>query len=302
MPYRIDPGGAVPDALRRVLVERLDTAAARLGDDYAGDPVEAVHKARTDLKKARSALRLARADMPSSAYRHADGALRDRGRALSTARDADVAVATLDALAARFAGQLPESAFSGVRARLALDAAGAQEAAGLAVAGNADDLRRLAREAEGWKLDRCDGDTIARGLARTYARGRGTLVAAEREPSDERFHEWRKRVKDLWYQTRLLRPAWPGMLGAYADEARALSRSLGDEHDLAVLAAALGPGEEEIAALIPPRHEELRAAAAGLGRRLYAERTRAFARRTRAILRTAAEDAEAAAVSGRSPA
>lgn len=38
------------------------------------------------------------------------------------------------------------------------------------------------------------------------------MAQAQAKPSVENLHEWRKRVKDLWYQVRLLTPLWPGML------------------------------------------------------------------------------------------
>ena len=49
------------------------------------------------------------------------------------------------------------------------------------------------------------------------------------------MHEWRKRVKDLWYHCLLLQDAWKPVMSALADEAHELSDRLGDDHDLAVL-------------------------------------------------------------------
>ncbi len=46
------------------------------------------------------------------------------------------------------------------------------------------------------------------------------------------MHEWRKRVKDLWYHVTLLQDAWRPVMSALADEAHELSDRLGDEHDL----------------------------------------------------------------------
>ena len=59
----------------------------------------------------------------------------------------------------------------------------------------------------GWKL-------LAPGLERTYKRGRARFSDVLRDPSPENVHEWRKRVKDLWYHLRLLRDSWPEVLGA----------------------------------------------------------------------------------------
>jgi hypothetical protein len=77
-------------------------------------------------------------------------------------------------------------------------------------------------------------------------------------------------VKDLWYQERLLKPAWPAALGAQADEAHALSDLLGDDHDLAVLGEHLRekPSEDSdaILVLIDQRRAELLARIRALGR------------------------------------
>ena len=43
-------------------------------------------------------------------------------------------------------------------------------------------------------------------------------------------------MKDLWYQERLLEDTWPGVMKAQAKEAKKLSKLLGEDHDLAVLA------------------------------------------------------------------
>ena len=58
MSYRLE------DGIRRIVAEELDDAIAglRAGDDRD----TAIHEARKSLKKARSALRLARTDLPAS--------------------------------------------------------------------------------------------------------------------------------------------------------------------------------------------------------------------------------------------
>jgi CHAD domain-containing protein len=287
MAYRLNLATDVPDALREVLLARLDSAARRLEEDHGHDPVEAVHRARTDLKKARAALRLVAPAMPSGAGRAADHALRDRGRALAASRDADVALDTL----ARLADALPPAAVEALRVPLTIRAT-ASHATGPAPADHAAALRALVHDARGWPLSRADRDALAGGLARTYAQGRDALSDVRHVPSTEALHEWRKRVKDHWYQLRLVRDAWVPVLTAYADEAHALSRLLGDDHDLAVF-AALVEEEPSLAAdadaqgvldLVEGRRAAAQEQALALGARLYAERTRAFARRMRRLL------------------
>jgi CHAD domain-containing protein len=100
-------------------------------------------------------------------------------------------------------------------------------------------------------------------------------------------HEWRKRVKDLWYQLRIVREAWPSTIGEMADRAHELSGLLGDHHDLAVLAADLHERvgiehRQALAALIERRQQELLEGALDLGGRLFAEKPKTFRTRLRA--------------------
>ena len=119
MPYRLDFAEDVATSVRRSAREQLDDAATRLRDQHGDDPVEAVHGARKDLKKARSLLRLARPGLDGHAYRRLSDELRDAGRRLSDRRDADALAATVDDLAERYVGQLPEQRFAQLRAQVA---------------------------------------------------------------------------------------------------------------------------------------------------------------------------------------
>jgi CHAD domain-containing protein len=285
-------------SLRRVAREQLEAAAVQLEDEHGDDPVEAVHDVRKRLKKTRALLRLARPGMPDDAYRRENAALRDAGRALSGTRDADVMVEALAALADRFAGQAPAALFEEVRGRLAARAAAARAVGAPAIGEHAASLRALLARVEGWQVDGSDDATLAAALARTYKRGRRAFRSADRDPTTERLHEWRKRAKDLWYQQALVSAAWPGVLSAQAGEAKALSKLLGDDHDLAVLAellrddaeltAAVAADRDALLDLIGRRRAELLGEARALGRRVYAERPKQYARRVRRYIGLAA--------------
>jgi CHAD domain-containing protein len=289
MSYRLDLDEPIPRTLRDVATERLERAVRRLREEHGDDPVEAVHGARKDLKKARALLRLARPGMPSDAYRRENRALRDIGRAMSGGRDADVMVETSDALAERF-GNSRE--FAALHRRLAANARGRQDAAD--VEALTDSLRDAAERAASWPFDDCDLATLQAGEKRAYRDGRREFADARADPSAERLHEWRKRVKDLWYHHRLLAKAWRGPMKAHADECDKLGGLLGDDHDLVTLAATLTAGDgvdappsvdvEALTALIERRREELQAEAFAIAARLYAEKPKAHARRIGAYL------------------
>ena len=129
---------------------------------------------------------------------------------------------------------------------------------------------------------------IAPGLHRSYRRGRKRLRSAEEEASVTNLHELRKRVKDLWYQLRLIREADRQMIGALADHAHDLSDHLGDDHDLALLREEVqrrrdafeNPADKRhLLQEIDQRRGELQFAAISLGERIYAEKPKKFTAR-----------------------
>ncbi len=306
MAYELTFAERFPDAVRRVAREQLEEAAAQLDEGHADDPVEAVHGARKRLKKSRALLRLSRPAMPGSVFRAENRALRDSGRALSGARDAGAMIETVDRLAELYVGRLPAEAFDTLRGQLRERALSARAGIEDALPGHAQTLRALAHRVEEWPLADGDPRTAVRALRDTYARGHKAFARADVDPTSENLHAWRKRVKDLWYQQRLLSAAWPGVVGGQADEAKALSRLLGDDHDLAVLTemlegerdglATVSAAELELADLIAERRGDLLHAARALGRRIYAEKPKRFARRMRRYVRAASSEQPARAV------
>jgi len=305
MPYRLDLAADPADALRAAVREQLDDAVRRLRDDRGGDPAEAVHEARKDLKKARSLLRLARPGLPDDVFRRENRALRETGRSLSAARDADVLVTTAADLGERYAGQLPEAQFAALGAGLAAAAADARAGEGdAAAADGVATLDAVAARVGDWPLERCDHDTLVHGATRAYRRGQTALAAVEKTPSVERLHDLRKRVKDLWYHGRLLEEAWPRVVKAQSKAAHDLADLLGDDHDLAVLAERVERGvatdapidDEAVLGLIARRRAELQAEAMPIARRLYAEPQKAFRGRLREYVRAAGAERRLAEV------
>jgi CHAD domain-containing protein len=282
MSYRLWLSEPTADEVRRVAREQLEDAIAGLRDPD-GDRTTAVHEARKAVKKVRGMLRLVQPDLPRSAFRRENAALRDAGRLLSGARDADVMRAALAALRERHPDRVDATTGEALEEALAAragaadgdggDPAGAAEAA-------AGALGAILARVDGWPLDGAGAGTLRRGLQRTYARGTAARRAAERDPSVEAFHDWRKRVKDLWYQERLLSDLWPAVLKAQAAESKRLSEHLGDDHDLAVLAGLL-PDDEALGRLVAERRAELQRDAASLGGRVYADRPKAVGRRVK---------------------
>jgi CHAD domain-containing protein len=260
---------------------RIDHAGDELRGKTDSTPEEAVHEARKDMKKLRALLRLTRAELGKDTFARENACFRDAARELAGTRDSDVMLATLGAL------DLPPGHAWELRkliqAGLAGDGADDREAGSRRAAAI---LKEARKRVDAWPLERDSFDAVAAGLERTYRRGGRDYKAALAEPTVEALHEWRKRAKELWYHHTLLRPLWPPVMQAVGDEAHALSDRLGDDHDLAVLAAWVSENAEpdpELSDAVERRRAELQREAFELGARVYAEKPRAYRRRIKRL-------------------
>jgi CHAD domain-containing protein len=278
--YKLKAGETVPRGIARIARGRIDHALDELEGRSDSSPEEGVHEARKDMKKLRAVVRLVRDEVGDHVYRRENDCFRDAGRELSGLRDADVMLSTLATLDTG----IPEEAVGELRQALEAHkirtAAGARQQASAQVV---EILTTARRRIGRWPLDGDGFEAVAGGLERIYRRGRKDFLRARAEPTTENLHEWRKRVKDLWYHLTILRTAWPPVMDALADEAHTLSEHVGDDHDLSVLLAwAEENAPDSAAAIAGPverRRDELQAKAFELGARLYADKPGAFMRR-----------------------
>jgi CHAD domain-containing protein len=287
--YRFKPGESVPEGIVRMALGRIDDAIEELEGKTDSSPEQGVHEARKDMKKLRGLLRLVRGELGDEVYRRENVAFRDAGRQLSGVRDADVMLATLEALEECYPGELPAETSGGLRQ--ALEAHKIRTVVGARQQASAQALEMLAaarERVERWPLERDGFEALEGGLRRSYRRGRRALRAAQADPTDENLHEWRKRAKDHWYHLRILKAAWPPVMDVLADEAHELSDRLGDDHDLAVLvnwahehATAVDgtEGDEAFDELVRRRRGELQREAFALGAHLYEDKPKGFVRR-----------------------
>ena len=278
------------EGVRRIVLGRTDRALEGLRRANTGnEPATEVHDVRKELKKIRSALRLVRTGLGDKRFKSLNRLYRDAGRELSGARDAQVKAETLEALIDQFGDDMPGEETMAWREHLAGE--------GVTAAANMKEDRTPIVEAIGHlekARDKLAGKPIKAkrsdlfdGLDESYVSGREAMGVAAEDPSDENFHQWRKRAKDLWYQQRIVKKSWEPMIAEAADAAHELADYLGDHHDLAVLAEDLATrdiaaGEKsEIQAVIDRRQEQLADSAFDLGARIYAEKPKAFDRRMR---------------------
>jgi len=284
--YRFDQPERLAFEIRRVATERLASALEHLSDGMADDPAAAVHSARKDLKKTRSLLRLVKDSLGPDRFQAENARLRDAAHLLADAREADAQAEALEALIERFERSMGRETLEAARAWREGMAQRTSEspAVALAAARASALIAQAHRDAQLWPLGYESFELIAPGLRRTYRQGKEGLAEAIEDPGDEALHEWRKRVKDMWYSLRLVGEAWEPVIRPLADEAHELSELLGNHHDLGQLRIAMESGhaglgaapKAELSVLAQARQDEYRRAAISLGRRLYSEGPRRY--------------------------
>jgi CHAD domain-containing protein len=288
VPYRLKPCEPVPEGVKRIVREEVDAAARHLSGQGETDRDEAIHEARKNVKKIRGVLRLMRAEF-GQAYRLETTFFRDVGQRLAQFRDAGAMIETLDALRRKYRRELGRGGLAALRRTLILRKKQAEKRAGIeeVLREIAAELCQSAPRISAWPLSSDGFAAISPGLEATFHRGRKALARARKHPLPENYHEWRKRVKDHWYQIRLLEGVWDGTMPAYERRLKDLETWLGEDHNLVVLQdrVAAEPefyGEaseiELFGKLIGKDHKELRTEALALGARIYSPKQRHFVR------------------------
>jgi CHAD domain-containing protein len=237
MAFRLPPKKPISSGLRRIAAKELRKARNELRrTSPPGDA--AIHEARKRVKKVRAVLELIAADGGESG--NAAKRLRAINRRLSELRDADAMIAILTKLRSRNAGLLSEHTFARVRRQLLAHkrAAKAEAERNGAWKRVDDDLWKLGRGARQWHLSHRGLRALTPGLRDTLRRGRKAMARAWKRQRAADFHEWRKQIKALWYELRLVDGRTPRVRRDMAALHRA-ETSLGDDHNLVVLCAEL---------------------------------------------------------------
>jgi CHAD domain-containing protein len=321
--FALLPGEDPANGLQRVALGQLDLILELLeGEIDAQHAAHVVHETRKALKRLRALLRLLRDELAPGVFARENAALRDTGRRLAPARDAEVMVSTLEQLLERHPRKLGRRQSLGrLRGRLAeeRDRAAAHVLLGESAARRevVGELRAMRSRVLYWSLPRRAGmELAAPGLRRIYRQGRKRYRRAAKGRGDRSrsMHEWRKRVKDLRHATELLdrndpdakasrrgrRGKGKRRRGKHGQAARIqrlarradkLGEMLGEDHDLAVFAERVREdprlqlprgARRTLLRAIAKRRRQLRRAALDDGQRIYRRGPDAFVGRLRA--------------------
>ena len=197
----------------------LAEEARRDFDALPGKPVRSIHAIRTRMKNLRAILLLVKERVPRTSRKAIMVAAKSLKDAFSKQRDAHV-VANLRA---KIGGRRHAASRGEVAGRKAT----LNKALPVEVA-------RLIRLVGGLRLDGLVWGDVLDAYERCYREGRSAMKACLRDSDPKLFHQWRRPVKDLFYQSRVLQPL-KGMKRR-ARLAQRLGDRLGRWNDLRLLA------------------------------------------------------------------
>lgn len=271
-------GECFQKGLRKLAGLQLDAAMEELkGNNVSPD---AVHNARTYIKKVRAIIQLASPAMDRPLREKLLGLLRDASARTGPLRDSEVQVGTFDLLMKQ--GGFASGEFDSLRNGLA-------DVAKQRRLNDARQIPRVVRALASVRdslaecpLDTLDSKNLHRRILRTYRRGRTALDLSATTRDADDFHLWRKLVKQLWYQLRITTPYWQDHRKLIA-ETEKIGELAGTERDFALLAATLSNGPRSRAArllveCISRTLPTLRKEAMEAGERFYEPRPKAFMR------------------------
>jgi CHAD domain-containing protein len=278
MSYRIEKGEGLAAALGRIAAEETGLALTQL---RRRDKGEAVHSARKSIKRLRALLRSLRVVFPEELFHAENQRLAAAGRKISPLRDIHVQLRILGSLRAA-----NNSAGSEVRRTLL----SRQENFARKIPALRRAVRQMLADSQGtiasWPLAQTTPGTLVAGIKRIYKQGRSAFKTACKNPTPGNLHEWRKKAKALGYGFELIECLVPRKFARRMRLCQELGDCLGNDHDLFMVLQALRRANRAqpardyagLAARIAAKRAKLRERAFKLGKKVYAEKPRAFAK------------------------
>jgi len=288
MAYRFKRKESISVGVARILRQRTESSLDALCPDKPGID-RGIHDARKNFKKIRSLLRLIRSELASEDFQQANQGFRQAGRRLSDVRDAKVMLDAFDLLMKLYPVQAKKHHMYELRINLM---ARVQSGEGVLAQSNkrvkevAEVLRTMPDVTLGGSLETHDFSVIEGGFKRAYQGGQRAMKRALGSSKPEDFHEWRKRAKDHWYHTLLLRNCCTDFMRSRRVASKELAVVLGDYNDLstlqtlchAALSSRIDKRYHALERLARKRQRVLRKKAVDLGNRIYEQKPRDLSR------------------------
>jgi CHAD domain-containing protein len=286
MAFRFKRKESISESIQRISRQCVVKALKSCKEDESAS----IHAARKEIKKLRALLRLVKNDIGGRSFQRRMEPLREAAGCLAPARDAHVQAAAFEHLLQPRRRAARPAPLDNIAKALKKECQAQvlrfrQEDRAQAVRGilkkQPSNFKKLEFQHHGWGV-------IGSGLEKSYRAARDARDQAEAEPTADNFHEWRKRVKDLWYNIQLLHPIWPEQMCAAAAELEKLGELLGDDHDLHLLAQSavkksvnvdLETEAHQLLKIIDARKRDLQTEALQSGHHFFQEKPSDFCRR-----------------------
>jgi CHAD domain-containing protein len=228
---------SVDKDIKRILNDQIGIAKSYMENESDNNFDESIHEARKCIKRIRAVIRLIRDDIGRQNYRKENFFFRDINRNMSELRSINVNIETLVKLNSdRFAGyKALIDHFIELKEKIVYKLCLEDDRLGKVVK-----MLQEGKKRTGWILIKNkDFEILFLGLIRVFNQCQRFMILAKNEPSDVNLHEWRKKVKYLYYQLQVLEPVLPEELVTYMPKLDKLADYLGEDHDLAELADSL---------------------------------------------------------------
>ncbi|MFW6226646.1 MAG: CHAD domain-containing protein [Bacteroidota bacterium] len=287
MSYRISPYKSIAEEIRDTLNEQNNKAIRSLNDmDISID--ERIHDARKRFKKIRGAIRLAGYCIPKKSYSQMNQLYRDMGHKLAPLRDSWVKLKNLSQLLEEIQNGHEKSNYHSFFELLQVEYTKTKEEfrqkdipaqVNEVLAKQSDKILEL-------PVKNTAPEQVIKGMNKIYVQGKKANAVALKKQTPENLHEWRKRVKYLWYHTRLIRNIWKPVMKGYRNSLDDVSDYLGDRHDIDVLIYRLNqvfdlsnPAFSDFMEVVQHRKASLTEKAFRQGSKHYIEKPKAFSKR-----------------------
>jgi CHAD domain-containing protein len=228
---------SVDDDIKRILNDQIDIALSYLDNESDNNFDESIHEARKCIKRIRAVIRLIRDDIGRQKYRKENFFFRDINRNMSELRSISVNIETLVKLNSdKLAGyKALIDHFIEMKEKIIYKLCLEDDRLGKVV----KMLEKGRKRTEGILIKNKDFEILFLGLIRVFNQCLRSMILAKNEPSDVNLHEWRKKVKYLYYQFQVLTPVLPEELVVYTPKLDQLADCLGEDHDFAELEDSL---------------------------------------------------------------
>jgi CHAD domain-containing protein len=287
MSYRLENNETLSFGFKRIVLEHIDKSVFNLSKGN-GSFNEDVHDTRKNFKKIRTVLRLVRSNLGEESFQVENSFYRSTGRTLSDLRDSSVLILTFDKLLKNSELEMSNFDFSVFRNFLIekhKNISAAKSKKSIVINSLSTDLLLSRSRVFDWSFSGDSFRIIKKDLLRIYENGQTFMYAVLSEAVKENVHEWRKRVKDLWYTIRILSNLWPEIMSPLVILLGKLSDTLGDANDLFLLKERIISNESkfkdnqhtrELINFIDKRIIDLLREARSIGRKIYSENSNYF--------------------------